>query len=245
MFPAHDFVTRNPLTNLVATPSLQGLMNVFWSIYIYRRFAAALVLFGVMTGLMATGAAVAQTQPPGAVIPGSDPDLKLQLDNQMARNKLLLSSLFGRLRVSEDAESAQVLEGAIWKLWLKSGSPTIDLLMQQVIRSMSRGEYSRALKLLDHIVELAPEFSEAWNKRATVLYLTGNFEASLEDIERVLELEPRHFGALSGMGLVLQQLGDKKGALSAFRRALSVHPYLPNANRAVKVLQEEVEGKGI
>jgi len=47
------------------------------------------------------------------------------------------------------------------------------------------------------------------------------------------------------MGLVLQQLGDKKGALNAFRQALSVHPFLSNANRAVKALQEEVEGKGI
>jgi len=211
----------------------------------YRRFAAVLLLFGTMTGFMAAGAAVAQTQPPGPVIPGADPDLKLQLENQTARNRLLLSSLLGRLRISQDVENARVLEGAIWKIWLKSGSPTIDLLMQQVIRSMSRGEYSRTLKLLDHIIELAPEFSEAWNKRATVLYLVGNFQASLEDIERVLELEPRHFGALSGMGLVLQQLGDKKGALNAFRQALSVHPYLPNANRAVKALQEEVEGKGI
>jgi len=218
---------------------MKVLLSIYW------RSAAALLFFGVITGFMTTGPAAGQTQPPGPVIPGSDPDLKLQLENQTARNKLLLSSLFGRLRVSPDAETARVLEGAIWKVWLKSGSPTIDLLMQQVKRSMSRGEYSRTLKLLDHIVELAPDFSEAWNKRATVLYLIGNFEASLEDINRVLELEPRHFGALSGMGLVLQQLGDKKGALNAFRQALSVHPYLPNANRAVKALQEEVEGKGI
>ncbi len=178
-------------------------------------------------------------------MPGSDPDLRLQLKNETARKKLLLSSLLGRLKQSENAENARVLEGAIWKVWLRSGSPTIDLLMEQVVRSMARGEYNRTLKILDHMVELAPDFSEGWNKRATVLYLIGKFQASLDDIERVLELEPRHFGALSGMGLVLQQLGDKKGALHAFRQALSVHPHLPTAKQAVKILQKEVEGQSL
>ncbi len=214
-------------------------------LFIWQRYAAVLIISLTMAGILMAGAALAQTQPPGAVLPGANPDLKLQLKSQNARNKSLLSSLFGRLKVSEDIDSARVLEGAIWKIWLKSGSPTIDLLMQQVIRSMSRGEFSRTLKLLDHIIELAPKYSEGWNKRATVFYLIGNFQASLDDIERVLELEPRHFGALSGMGLVLQRLGDKKGALSAFRQALSVHPFLPTAKQAVKVLQEEVEGRGI
>jgi tetratricopeptide (TPR) repeat protein len=213
--------------------------------YIWQRFAQVLVLSACVLSILLAGDAFAQTQPQQRVIPGSDPDLKLQIQSETARNKLLLSSLFGRLKQSESVDSARVLEGAIWKVWLKSGSPTIDLLMQQVLRSMARGEYTLTLKLLDRIVELAPEFSEGWNKRATVLYLVGNFEASLDDIERVLELEPRHFGALSGMGLVLQRLGDKKGALNAFRQALSVHPFLPTAKLAVKKLQKEIEGQGI
>jgi len=211
--------------------------------FIWQRFAPALALSACVLGIFLAGDAFAQTRQ--RVIPGSNPDLKLQIQSKTAQNEKLLSSLFSRLKQSESAQSARVLEEAIWKVWLRSGSPTIDLLMQQVIRSMAKGEFTRTLKLLDRIVELAPEFSEGWNKRATVLYLVGNFEASLDDIERVLELEPRHFGALSGMGLVLQRLGDKKGALNAFRRALSVHPYLPRAKEAVKTLQKEIEGQGI
>ena len=195
--------------------------------------------------LLAAASASAQTQPQVPAVPGSKSDVRGQLRNEAARNKLLLSSLFGRLKQAQDAGSARVLEGAIWKVWLRSGSPTIDLLMQQATKSMSRGQYNRALNLLDFIVELAPDYPEGWNKRATVLYIAGKFQASLDDIERVLELEPRHFGALSGMGLVLQQLGDKKGALNAFRQALSVHPFLPAAKLAVKTLEKEVEGQGI
>jgi len=218
-------------------------MKVWQSIW--WRKVWALVLGCALASFVAVHETTAQSQPQVPVLPGKDPDLRLQLKNETTRKKLLLSSLFKRLKQSQNADNARVLEGAIWKMWLKSGSPTIDLLMEQVIRSMARGEFPRTLKLLDHMVKLAPEYSEAWNKRATVLYYVGKYQASLDDIERVLELEPRHFGALSGMGLVLQQLDDKKGALNAFRRALRVHPHLPSAQQAVKALEKEVEGQGI
>lgn len=211
---------------------------------IWQRVTWVFLLSVFVWSILLTGVH-AQTQPQVPILPGANPDLRSQLKNEFARNKLLLSSLFGRLRQSQDVDSARILEGAIWKLWLKSGSPTIDLLMDQVIRSMSRGDYERTLKVLDHMVELAPTFSEGWNKRATVLYYMGKYQASLDDIDRVLELEPRHFGALSGMGLVLNQMGDKKGALQAFREALTVHPQMPSAKQAVKDLEKEVEGQGI
>ena len=51
-------------------------------------------------------------------------------------------------------------------------------------------------------IELDSNWAEAWNKRATVLYLMGKYEQSQADIDKVLELEQRHFGALAGQGLV-------------------------------------------
>ena len=38
-------------------------------------------------------------------------------------------------------------------------------------------------------IELDPNWAEAWNKRATVLYLMGNYELSQKDIDVVLNLE--------------------------------------------------------
>ncbi|MCG8433093.1 MAG: tetratricopeptide repeat protein [Gammaproteobacteria bacterium] len=186
----------------------------------------------------------AQTLHP-APDPEKEQELRKKLRQENSRNKLLLSSLLGRLRQAQDAASAKVLEDAIWKVWLKSGSDTVNLLMQQVLRAMSRQNLELSLKLLDSIVELVPEYAAGWNKRATVLYFRGEYQRSYDDIERVLELEPRHFGALAGLGLVLRAMGDKKGALSAFRRALNIHPFLPGPKQAVKELTKEVEGQGI
>lgn len=210
----------------------------------FAKPALAFGAFGVVLSL-AGSLGVAQTGPAVPGLPGANPELRAQLSDETSRNKLLLSSLLGRLRVVEDSQSARVLEGSIWKVWLRSGSPTIDLLMNRVVRAMSALNNTKALKLLDRVVDLAPEFAEGWNKRATVLYVVGQYEASLEDIERVLALEPRHFGALSGRGMILQQLDDKKGALSAYRNALEIHPHLSGPKHAVEVLTKQVEGQGI
>ena len=81
--------------------------------------------------------------------------------------------------------------------------------------------------VFDDLVDIAPEYAEAWNKRATVHFLLGNLADSIADVDVTLDLEPRHFGALSGLGQIELQLGDPAAALSAFEAALLMHPHLP------------------
>jgi len=153
----------------------------------------------------------------------------------------VLDSLFGRLHEEKSEKRARLLAGAIWKIWGRSGSPTADLLLGQAERAMAAGRQRIAISILSTVVDQYPQFTEAWNKRATAYYIANDFDKSLADIKEVLKREPRHFGALSGMGLIYQQRGEKKKALSAFRRALAIHPLLKDALRAVKNLAGKVE----
>jgi tetratricopeptide (TPR) repeat protein len=102
-----------------------------------------------------------------------------------------------------------------------------------------------ALKLLDAVVKLRPDYIEAWNRRATLHYLKNDYTHSLEDIEQVLVREPRHFGALAGLGMIMQEIGDEKRALDAFRKALAINPHLEKVPERVKLLTEKVEGRDI
>jgi tetratricopeptide (TPR) repeat protein len=111
--------------------------------------------------------------------------------------------------------------------------------------AMDAQKYDVALKLLDAVVKLRPDYVEAWNRRATVYYLQSDYQHSLEDIEQVLVREPRHFGALAGLGMIMQDLGDDKRALDAFRKALAVNPYLDKLPEMVRTLTEKVEGRDI
>src|ERR1700744_105897 len=156
-----------------------------------------------------------------------------------------LDFLFGALKAAPDEASAKHVEARIWAIWLQTPSDTAALLMVRAKAAMDAQKFDVALKLLDAVVKLRPDYVEAWNRRATVYYLQNDYQHSLEDIEQVLVREPRHFGALAGLGMIMQDLGDDKRALDAFRKALAVNPYLEKVPEMVKTLSEKVEGRDI
>jgi tetratricopeptide (TPR) repeat protein len=156
-----------------------------------------------------------------------------------------LDFLFGALKAAPDATSAKAVEQRIWAHWLISKSDTTNLLMTRVKSAVGRKDYDLALKLLDAVIELKPNYVEGWNRRATIHYMQKDFGAALADLEHVLKLEPRHFAALTGLGMIMQELGDDKRALDAYRKALAVYPRLERVPDIVKKLSEEVDGRDI
>ncbi|MGA9321834.1 MAG: tetratricopeptide repeat protein [Xanthobacteraceae bacterium] len=156
-----------------------------------------------------------------------------------------LDSLFEALKIAPDAESAKAIEERIWALWVVSGSDTCNLLMGRVKAATDEKDYGLAIKLLDAVIELKPNYTEAWNRRATLHFLQKDYGQALTDIREVLAREPRHFGAWSGLGLILQEFGDDKHALEAYRRALAINPHLEHIDEVVKTLREKVEGRDI
>jgi len=181
--------------------------------------------------------------------PGDRPDASTSAqvkpsDPQKGRQKVL-DDLFDRLAKAQDDVEAKGVSGAIERVWMHSGSDTADLLMGRAMQALQRKDYALSQELLNAVVEIEPDWAEAWNKRATVRYLADDAMGSMQDIARVLKLEPRHFGALSGMGFILQRGGFDKGALEAFRKALDISPQQEEIRRLVEKLTLSVEGQGI
>ncbi len=156
-----------------------------------------------------------------------------------------LDFLFGALKVAPDDDSAKAIEERIWAVWIVSHSDTTNLLMRRVKTAVEKKDLDLAIKLLNAIVKIKPDYVEGWNRLATIYYMKKDYGRALVDIREVLRLEPRHFGALSGLGMILQDIGDDRQALEAFRRALAVYPRLPRIPDMVKKLQDKVEGRDI
>ncbi len=110
---------------------------------------------------------------------------------------------------------------------------------------MRQGILPSALDDFSTAVAWAPDFAEAWHKRATVHFLMGNYPASIADLRRTLALEPRHFGALAGLGLIYLKLDDERAALKALEKALEINPHLPRTRQNVRELHERLDGKNI
>ena len=153
----------------------------------------------------------------------------------------VLDRLFAQLRNAENEELAKVLENAIQAMWLRSKSDTADVLMKQANASSEANSDESALAILDTVVHLNPNYVEGWNRRASVQFLRGNYDASLADIEKVLELQPRHFGALSGLAIIEKERGNGREALRALRRARMVNPQLDKIDDRIRQLEQEFD----
>ena len=162
----------------------------------------------------------------------------------IARRKTL-DDLYTKLAAAKDETEAKGLASLIAAVWMRSGSDTANLLMARAENAIAAKDYPLALSVLDKLVELQPKWAEAWNKRATVRYLSGDLNGSMADVDRTLKLEPNQFSALSGLAMILQQTGFDRRALQVYRRVLSIYPHQPEIERTVDKLTLQVEGQGI
>lgn len=156
-----------------------------------------------------------------------------------------LDELFALLQTTNDETEGDRIVAEIWQAWANSGDDDADLMLRQAVLVLQQGRLDGALEILNELVQRAPTFSEAWNKRATVLYLKGEHEQSLADIEKVMELEPRHFGALAGRGLIHAAGARWKEALAAYRQALAINPFLKERHEIMPMLERKAEGERI
>jgi tetratricopeptide (TPR) repeat protein len=151
-----------------------------------------------------------------------------------------LDVLFELLQSSADIIELQEAESAIWKIWYESGQQGIDALMEEAREAVQASDLSRAEALYSEVIEMAPAFSEGWNRRATVRYYRGNYDGSLEDIHSTLVLESRHFGAIWGLGMILGWQRDFSGAITAFERLLEIKPNARDARPRIEILKQEM-----
>ncbi|HEX4192594.1 MAG TPA: tetratricopeptide repeat protein [Stellaceae bacterium] len=161
------------------------------------------------------------------------------------QNDPRLARLFVALKSTESPGWARTLENAIAHIWSQTPDTESQQLMEKGLTLMAEDEDEAALKAFDALIAHAPDFAEGWNKRATVEFLLGDYQASMGDIAHTLKLEPRHFGALAGLGEVELALGNKEAALNAFDQALAIDPHLGDVAEMADNLKKELAGKAI
>jgi tetratricopeptide (TPR) repeat protein len=169
---------------------------------------------------------------PRALIKTAVAALFLGLAAPLQADDAKLDQLFQQLQSADDA-AAEGITAQIWQEWSRSGSPTIDLLLQRGEEAMAKGDYPTAIGHFTAIIDHAPDFAEAWNERATAYFNAGNLGPSIADIQHVLALNPRHFGALAGLGMIFEELGEPDKALEVYRAALAINPHLKDVKDAV------------
>ena len=148
-----------------------------------------------------------------------------------------LNKLFDDLKISSESSSF-LIEQKIWKLWsTHPNDEKLTNLLAEGSAAVNNNQLTEAINIFTKVIELDPNWAEAWNKRATVFYLVGQFQKSQDDIDKVLNLEKRHFGALAGQGLVNIQLKNFEKAIKSYQKALEIYPSM----RSPEIMIKEIE----
>jgi tetratricopeptide (TPR) repeat protein len=195
--------------------------------------AAAFAVLGADRALV--GQPASAQKPPA--VTGAGPS---DIASERAR---VLDALFMSLKAAANDAEADVIVAEIWQVWMRSGRPEVDRILNEGVGYLALRQLGPAHDRFTEAIEAAPDFAEAWNKRATVLYLMNEHDRSLADIEQVMALEPRHFGALAGRATIHAHAGRWKEALAAFRLALAANPFLKERETVLPDLERRVEGE--
>ena len=156
-----------------------------------------------------------------------------------------LNNLFEKLKDDNPVLTFEV-EQEIWKIW--STHPKDKNLTQMLSEGsdlVNNNKLNDAVRVFTKVIKLDPDWAEAWNKRATVLYLLGEFQRSQNDIDKVLKLEKRHFGALAGQGLVNIQLKNYEKAIMSYEKAQKIYPSMKSPKIMIKEIQKLIKKQSI
>jgi tetratricopeptide (TPR) repeat protein len=155
-----------------------------------------------------------------------------------------LDELFDQLGRVESSEADQI-ENRIVAEWSKSGSASMDLLLERGRDALEADDTITAIEHFTALIDHAPDFAEGYNARAMAYYRINRYGPAIDDIRQVLQRNPRHFGALGGLALILQELGFEEDALEAWRAVVDLNPHAEGAKDAIGVLEREVEGTSL
>jgi len=156
-----------------------------------------------------------------------------------------LDKLFLDLKKNIPSKSANI-EQKIWLLWSTHPSDEkLTSLLDEGSRLVQDQKFYKAISIFTDAIELDPTWAEAWNKRATVFYMIGEFQKSQNDIDKVLALEQRHFGALAGQGLVNIQLKNYEKAIKSYEKAQEIYPAMRSPKIMIKQIEELIKQQTI
>jgi len=156
-----------------------------------------------------------------------------------------LDKLFLELKKNIPSLSSRIAQ-QIWMLW--STHPTdqkLTSILDEGSRLVQDRQLNRAIDVFTEAIELDPTWAEAWNKRATVFYMVGEFQKSQDDIDKVLELEERHFGALAGQGMVNIKLKNYDKAKRSYQKAQEIYPALESPKVMIEQIEELIKRQSI
>ncbi|HUI77942.1 MAG TPA: tetratricopeptide repeat protein [Bryobacteraceae bacterium] len=141
----------------------------------------------------------------------------------------------GRVQLTwqlHDSDWVPALSSSLYKVWATQLSVPQRAINEyrDAQKNLSRHDVAAAVKRLEQAVDLAPQFSAAWNNLGTIAYQSNKFDRAEECFREALTQDPQSYEALVNLGGVLVTIRKLDEAMKYNVQAVLTRPNDPLAN---------------
>ena len=151
---------------------------------------------------------------------------------------LQVEDLLDKLQKAETVIEAEIIRKKIWNKWIYQVPKNLQKNLTYALDEFYSGRLASAEQAFTDLIVKDPNYTEGWNKRATIRYMLNDLDGSLKDIKTVLELQPRHFGAISGSGMIYFKKKKYQTALRFYKILNIIDPMNNESKQFIKLLNK-------
>ena len=155
-----------------------------------------------------------------------------------SQKNLQVEDLLDKLQKAETIIEAEIIRKKIWNKWIYQVPKNLQKNLKYALDEFYSGRLASAEKAFTDLIIKDPNYTEGWNKRATIRYMLNDLDGSLKDIKTVLELQPRHFGAISGSGMIYFKKKKYQTALRFYKILNTIDPMNNESKKFIKLLNK-------
>ena len=155
-----------------------------------------------------------------------------------SQKNLNVENLLNKLQIAKTNDVAKKIRAQIWDKWIYAVPKNAQKNLEFALKEFNSGRLLSAEKAFTDLIKKYPDYTEGWNKRATIRYMLNDLEGSLNDIDSVLKLQPRHFGAIAGSGLIYIKKKNYEKALSFYKSLDKIDPMNEESKMFIKLINK-------
>ena len=118
---------------------------------------------------------------------------------------------------------------------------TIDQILQKAIITHKEGKFDDAVVYYRKVIELKPDFTEAYYNLGSTLYALGKLDDAVLSFKKATELKPDYVEAYRRLGAILYELGKLGESEVSYKKAIELKPDFPAVHINLGAIFEQLE----
>ena len=155
-----------------------------------------------------------------------------------SQKNLYVENLLNKLQIAKTNDEAKKIREQIWNKWIYAIPQNAQQNLKYALNEFNSGRLLSAEEAFTDLIKKYPNYTEGWNKRATIRYMLNDLEGSLNDVDQVLKLQPRHFGAIAGSGLIYIKKKKYEKALNFYKSLDKIDPMNEESKIFIKLINK-------